>query len=141
MYFSLFANYVTFVQLKDIYIIREGYPVNRTITNAKMIFQDEDFNEIDFFSLQTNDRYKLTHKPLSEQDIISASPLHSYLRIFSWFMDLLGHLCCGKTVKWSPSSRVISDSRRLISSLVNEKTSLQIDLPNSQNFNNWYYSS
>lgn len=121
----------SFGQLKDLHLIRDGYPINRTITAAKMIFQDDHFNESEFFSLPSDERFNLTHQPASDQDIISASPLHSYLRVFSWFMDLIAHLSIGRTNKWAPSSRPILESRKFVSSLVNEKTSLQIDLPNS----------
>ena len=69
-----------FNQLKDLDFIRAGYPINRSISNAKLIFDSVDRE--DFLSLPSNERFGLTHEPISNIDIISASPLHSYTCIF-----------------------------------------------------------
>ncbi|KAI6648498.1 hypothetical protein LOD99_8130 [Oopsacas minuta] len=70
----------TFKQLHDVELIRDGFPINRSITSAKELFQS--VNEVEFLSLSSNDRLGLTHQPISDIDIICSSPLHSYLCIF-----------------------------------------------------------
>ena len=77
----------TFKQLHDVELIRDGFPINRSITSAKELFQS--VNEVEFLSLSSNDRLGLTHQPISDIDIICSSPLHSYLCIFRWFMILV----------------------------------------------------
>ena len=72
----------TFAEIHDIGFVKYGFPINRKIQHARTLF--EEVNE-DFFSLPTNKRFNLTHKPISEIDIISASPLHAYLGTFSCF--------------------------------------------------------
>ncbi|KAI6648319.1 hypothetical protein LOD99_12128 [Oopsacas minuta] len=66
----------TFQQIHDISIVQNGFPINRTIRDARDVFDEVD--EEVFLSLPTNQRFNLTHKPISEKDIISASPLHAY---------------------------------------------------------------
>ena len=77
----------TFKQLHDLELIREGFPINRSISAAKEIFHS--VNKEEFLSLASNDRFGLTHEPVSDIDIISASPLHAYICIFRWFMTLV----------------------------------------------------
>ncbi|KAI6659668.1 hypothetical protein LOD99_14591 [Oopsacas minuta] len=84
----------TFKQLHDVELIRDGFPINRSITSAKELFQS--VNEVEFLSLSSNDRLGLTHQPISDIDVICSSPLHSYLCIFRWFMTLVYHLQSGE---------------------------------------------
>ena len=58
--------------LKDLDLIRAGYPINRSIKDAKLIFETVDREE--FLSLPSNERFGLTHEPISSIDIVSASP-------------------------------------------------------------------
>ena len=91
-------------QLKDIDIIKKGFPINRSIESAFQIFEDVDEDE--FLSLPSKDRFGITHKPLSDENILSASPLHGYLRVFGWLMQLVYHLLSGEE-RWTPSSSKI----------------------------------
>ncbi|KAI6651422.1 hypothetical protein LOD99_5229 [Oopsacas minuta] len=83
----------TFQQIHGISIVQNGFPIKGTIRDARDLFDEVD--EEEFLSLPTNQKFNLTHKPISEKDIISASPLHAYLRAFSWFLLLICHLQCG----------------------------------------------
>ena len=71
-------------QLHDIDLIQQGFPINRSIEAANQIFNEIDEDE--FLSLSSKVRFGITHTPLSDINILSASPLHGYLRIFGWFM-------------------------------------------------------
>ena len=118
----------TFKQLHDLELIREGFPINRSISAAKEIF--DSVNKEEFLSLASNDRFGLTHEPVSDIDILCASPLHAYTCIFRWFMTLVYHLQSG-TRKWSPSSIGIKNSMKFTSGLLMEKTGMKIDQPSS----------
>ena len=68
----------THKDLKDRALVVDGFPINRTITDARQLFSDiEDTDS--FFALPNAERFGLTDKPISTIDINSASPLHSYL--------------------------------------------------------------
>ncbi|KAI6650537.1 hypothetical protein LOD99_7588 [Oopsacas minuta] len=56
----------TFKQLHDVELIRDGFPINRSLTSAKELFQS--VNEVEFLSLSSNDRLGLTHQPISDID-------------------------------------------------------------------------
>ena len=88
-------------QLNDIGLIQQGFPVNRFIKSDNQIFHEIDEDE--FLSLPSKERFGITLKPLSDIDILSASPLHGYLGIFGWFMQLVYHLQAG-TKKWTRTS-------------------------------------
>ena len=117
-----------FNQLKDLDFIRAGYPINRSISNAKLIFDSVDRE--DFLSLPSNERFGLTHEPISNIDIISASTLHSYTCIFRWFMLVIYHLQSG-TYKWAPASKRIQDSMKFVREFLLEKTGIKIDQASS----------
>ena len=103
--------------------------MNRTIHDALAIFEEVDEDE--YLSLPSNQRFILTHKPISDKDIVSASPLHAYLRTFSWFLLLVSHLQCGAK-KWSPTSSKIVSAKRFITNLIEEKINISIDAPSVQ---------
>ena len=113
-----------FNELKDLDLIRAGYPINRSIKDAKLIFETVDREE--FLSLPSNERFGLTHEPISSIDIVSASPLHSYTCVFRWFMQLIYHLQSG-THKWAPTSKRIQDSMKFVREFLYEKTGMKID--------------
>ena len=117
---------VTHVQLKDLELIRSGFPINRQIQDAIALFND--FDQEEFLKLDSNSRFGLTHPPTSTIDIIPASPLHSYLCVFRWFMLIIYHLDAGSH-KWSPTSPLIQTSMKRVRALLTEKTGYQIDLP------------
>ena len=116
----------THLQLKDLELIRSCFPINRQIQDAISIFNDVEISE--FLKLDSNSRFGLTHPPTSDKDILSASPLHSYLCVFRWLMLLIYHLDAGLK-KWSPTSQHIQNSMKRMRSMLYEKTGLQIDLP------------
>ena len=120
---------VKFTELKDLDSIRTGYPINRTLSAARLIFDSVDAE--DFFSLLSNERFGLTHEPLSNIDIMSASPLHTYTCVFRWFMLVVYHLHSG-TYKWSPTSKSIQSSMKFCRELLQEKTGTKIDQPSSE---------
>ncbi|KAI6651099.1 hypothetical protein LOD99_5449 [Oopsacas minuta] len=114
-------------ELKDRDLILQGYPINRNISDAIQLFGE--LEDIDaFFSLPTNQRFNLTHQPLSTMGILPASPLHSYTCIFRWFNLLVYHLNCNK-LTWSPASKEIKDSMMDVRTIVQDVTGLRIDQP------------
>lgn len=74
-------------ELKDIEIMRSGFPINRSISSAKDIFSIVD--EEEYLAFPSPQRHGLTHQPLSSIDIIPASSLHTYLCVFHWYMLLI----------------------------------------------------
>ena len=78
---------------KNLDFVRTGYPINRTISSAKQIFDEVDLEE--FLSRPSEQRFQITEKITSEHDILPSSPLHCMLRVFGWFMTLLYHLKAG----------------------------------------------
>ena len=114
-------------ELKDRELIVQGFPINRHITDAIQLFGEIEDND-SFFSLPSNERYNLTHEPISTINILPAFPLHSYTCIFRWFTLLVYHLNCGK-LKWSPTSIAVKNSMVFVRTLVQEKTGLKIDQP------------
>ena len=119
----------TFKQIHEVDIVKDGFPINRFISDAKILFEEVD--EEKFLSLNTNERFQLTHVPISDKDIVPSSPLHAYLRCFGWFMNLIGHLNAGVS-KWSPTSFKVQSAKSFICGLVRDKLSIMIDFANSQ---------
>ena len=103
--------------MKDLELFRAGFPINRHIAGAKELFNYVDRDE--YSSLPHVDRLGMTHQPLSDVNILSASPLHSYTCVFHWFILLVYHLKSGSLV-WSPTGFLF------------EKTCLRIDQPTPQ---------
>ena len=119
----------THKDLKDKVLVVDGFPINRTITDARQLFSDiEDTDS--FFALPNTERFGLTDIPISTIDIYSASPLHSYTCIFRWFNLLIYHLNIEK-LSWSPTSLVIKQSMKFLQTLIQEKTGLKVDQPDS----------
>ena len=115
-------------ELSDKYLISHGFPINRSIESFKEIFNEADENE--FLTRAPAERFNVTHTLTSEINIIPASPLHGYLRVFSWLMNLVYHLHAGER-KWSPTSPKISNSRAFVRDFLREKTGMEIDYPES----------
>ena len=120
----------TFAQAHDIDSVRDGFPINRFMHDAKVFL--EEFDEGQLRSLTSDQRFNLTNLPTSDKDIIAASPLHAYLRTFSWFLTLISHLQSGQILHWAPSSKKVTDARKLITSLIEEKLNISIDQPSTQ---------
>ena len=73
----------SFAQIHDISFVNTGYPINRTIHDARALIEEVD--EDKFLSLPSIQRFNSTHKLISDKDIVSVSHLHAYLRNFSRF--------------------------------------------------------
>ena len=113
--------------MKDREFIVQGFPINRKISDAIQLFGD--LEDIDaFFSLPSNQRFNLTHEPLSTINILPVSLLHSYTCIFRWFNLLVYHLSC-KKFTWSLSTREIKDSMIHVRTIIENVTGLRIDQP------------
>ena len=112
--------------LKDIEMVRAGFPINRNISDAMKLFSIVDKD--DYLSLPSNQSLGITHEPISEINIMSASPLHSYTWVFRWYMLLIYHLQAGKFT-WSPTSKHIESSKNFCIDFLFEKTGLRIDQP------------
>ena len=115
--------------LHDLELVRAGYPINRTVSDAIELFTFVDKDE--FLNLTSTKRLAITHEPVSEKDIIPAAPLHSYTCIFRWYMMLIYHLQSGK-FKWSPTSKHIEASKKFCSDFLFEKTGFRIDQVSSE---------
>ena len=100
-------------QLKDLYFVRTGYPINRTISSAKQIFDEVDPEE--FLSRPSEQRLQITEKFTSEHDILPASPLHSLLRVFGWFMLLIYHLQASVT---RPSNLRVESAKKVVQEIL-----------------------
>ena len=111
-------------ELKDLELVGAGFPINRHIADAKELFNYVDRDE--YLSLPHADRLGMTHEPLSDINILSASPLHSYTCVFHWFMFLVYPLKSGRLV-WSPTSKPIETAKKFCSGFLFEKTGLRID--------------
>ena len=114
--------------MTDLELVRAGFPINRHITDAKVLFTYVYPEE--YLVLPHVDRVGLSHKPLSENNILSDSPLHSYTCVFHWFMLLIYHLQSGR-LAWSPTSKPMETSEKFPKFLF-KKTGLLLDQPTSQ---------
>ena len=103
-----------FQQCHDVDFVREGYPINRKIEDTKALFEVVDSKE--FLALSSFERLGITNEPTSTENILSASPLHAYLRVFAWFKTLVCHLKCGKTSKWQPSTVEVTEANKSLCS-------------------------
>ena len=65
------------------------------LKDRELMFSVRVFGEFEdighFLSLPANQRFNLTHEPISTIDINPASPLHAYSCIFRWFNLLVYH--------------------------------------------------
>ena len=80
----------TRAEVKDRDLIIQGFPINRKITDAREMFGEIE-NVESFFALPLDQRFNITHQPISTIDIYSASPLHSYTCVFWWFNLFIYH--------------------------------------------------
>ena len=96
--------------LKDINMVRAGFPIYRTISDAKELFPIVDRD--DYLSLTSSLRLGITNEPISERNIM-ARPLRSYTCVFRWHMLLIHQLNAGKSI-WSPTSKLIETSKKSV---------------------------
>ena len=116
-------------QLTSKYLVQHGFPINRSVQLAREIFLEVDEDE--FLARPSSIRFNITHKPISSIDILPASPLHGYIRIFSWLMNLAYHIQA-RVRKWSPTSAKIESSKKIVRDFLHQKTGIRIDFPNTQ---------
>ena len=67
----------TFAELHDIELVRSGFPINRTISAARDIFASVDKTE--YLSLPSQERFGLTHEPLSEIQYLLLLSIHTHV--------------------------------------------------------------
>ena len=82
------------------------------------------------FPLPSTERFGLTDLPISTIYINSASPQQSYTCIFRWFNLLVYHLHIEK-LSWSPTSPAIKESMKFLQTLIQQKTGLKVDQPDT----------
>ena len=104
--------------LKDIEMVRAGFPINRHISDAKELFEHVDKD--DYLSLPSGQRFGITHEPISEINIMAASPLHSCTCVFRWFMLLIYHLQAGRLI-WSPTSTRLRHQENFVADSFSKK--------------------
>ena len=92
----------THKEIKDYDVTTQGFPINRYISDAIQLFGELE-DSYSFISVPSDQRFNLTHEPLSTINILSTSPLNSYTCAFRWFNLLVYHLNIGK-LTWSPTS-------------------------------------
>ncbi|KAI6648321.1 hypothetical protein LOD99_12130 [Oopsacas minuta] len=80
----------TYDQIRDLELVKSGFHINRTISAAKEIFSQ--VNKEEYLILPRSQIFGLTHAPISDLDVVSASLLHSYTCVFRSFMLLVYHL-------------------------------------------------
>ena len=102
--------------------------INRFIDSAIQIFTEVHVDEFLYFLVKT---IWLSHEQISEENILSASPLHVYLRIFGWFKLLVYRFQAGET-KWAPTFPKIRQSMESVHGFLWERLSIKIDYPKSQ---------
>ena len=105
--------------LKDRDLVVDSFPINRT-TDAIQLFGELRCQV--FFALPSNERCIIIHLPISNVNIIAASPLHSYMCVFRWSNLPVYHLHI-RIFQWSPI--------KIVQKIVQEKTRLKIDQPDS----------
>ena len=81
----------------------------------------------ELLSYKSAQRSGITHEPASIIDVVPAAPLHSYLRILDWFLNVVYRIVAGKS-KW-PEDQSVRDYKLLIWNRINEVTNLQFDQP------------
>ena len=82
----------TFKQIHDLELIGAGFPMNKPIHDARILFDEVD--EKEFLAHKPELRFNISYKPTSDKDIVSGSPLHAYFRCFPWFVNLVTHFGC-----------------------------------------------
>ncbi|KAI6648338.1 hypothetical protein LOD99_12147 [Oopsacas minuta] len=95
----------TFKQIHDPDIVKDGFPINRSITDLKALF--DEVNEEEFLSLSSDNRFNVPHRPISDLGII---PI----------------------IKWSPTSKRVSDAKTFVTSLIKDNLNIIIDIPSTQ---------
>ncbi|KAI6653020.1 Dna-mediated transposase [Oopsacas minuta] len=66
----------TFKQIHDPDIIKDGFPINRSIIDLKVLF--DEINEEEFLSLSSDNRFNVTHRPISDLETLPRVVLRVY---------------------------------------------------------------
>ncbi|KAI6659434.1 Out at first protein [Oopsacas minuta] len=81
----------------------------------------------ELMSYNTEQWCGITHEPASGIDVFPAAPLHSYLRILDWFLNLIYRIAAGKS-KWT-EDQMGRDYRGLVYKRIHELTNLLFHQP------------
>ena len=104
-----------------------GFPLDCSIEDIKETILQLTSDGKDLMSYKTSQRFGITHEPASDIDVVPASPLHSYLRILDWFLNLIYRLAAGKS-KWT-EDQTVRNYRSLVCNRIDELTNLLFDQP------------
>ncbi|KAI6646959.1 hypothetical protein LOD99_9057 [Oopsacas minuta] len=107
---SLFDN-------KSLEWAHSGFPINTLTSDARKLFEKVDGK--DYLKLPSKQLVGITHQPISNIDIIAASPLHAYLCVFRWLLLLIYHLDAGHKV-WAPSNSKVNSSMKPVRTILQE---------------------
>ena len=113
--------------LKSLEWARSGFPINKLISDARQLLKRLMKN----MKLPSNQRVGITYQPTSNIDIIAASPLHAYLCVFRWFVQLIYHLDTGHKV-WEPSNSKVNTSMKRVRAILQERCNFSVDIASSQ---------
>ena len=88
-------------------IIEGGFRITRDISEVIDFFADEDNTDEDDQVKKKKDDYEtragITQKPIADQQVLSTQVLHTLLRTFDHFMEVVVHTMAG-VFTWSASS-------------------------------------
>ncbi|KAI6647712.1 hypothetical protein LOD99_8553 [Oopsacas minuta] len=96
--------------------------------DLKVLF--DEINEEEFLSLSSDNRFNVTHRPISDLEIIPSSPCMHISDVLA-DLHLINHLLAG-VCKWSPTSRRVSDAKTFVTSLIKDNLIIIINIPSTQ---------
>ena len=113
--------------INNISKVKCGFPMDCTISDIKQTIIQLTSGGRELMTYKSNERFGITHEPASDIDVVPAAPLHSYLRILDWILNLMYRLAAGRR-KWT-EDQTVRDYRSLICNRINEVTNLLFDQP------------
>ena len=75
-----------------------------SIADVKETIHQLTFEGRELMSYKSNQRSGITHQPASDIDLVLVAPLHSYLRILDWFLNVIYRVAAGKS-KWTEDQK------------------------------------
>ncbi|KAI6653117.1 hypothetical protein LOD99_3953 [Oopsacas minuta] len=104
-----------------------GFPLDCSIEDIKETIRQLTSDGKELMSYNTKQRCGVTHEPASGIDVFPAAPLHSYLRILDWVLNIIYRIAAGKS-KWT-EDQMGRDYRGLVCKRIHELTNLLFDQP------------
>ncbi|KAI6652976.1 hypothetical protein LOD99_4053 [Oopsacas minuta] len=104
-----------------------GLPLNCSIKDIKETIRQITSDGKELMSYDTKQWYGITHEPASGIDVFPAAPLHSYLTILDWFLNLIYRVAAGRSK--SPKDQMVRDCRGLVCKRIHELTNLLFEKP------------